>query len=184
MLQTMRSAKFQKFFWSLLAIAFVGGFVFYESSGLWNGRAPVTTTTAVAEVNGETIPYLQYQQAAQSAASREEQRVGHQLTLDERQRLDNQTFDELVSNVLLRQEYRRRGIFVTDQDIKDAARNAPPPQLMQAPELQTDGRFDAAKYARYMASPQAKASGDGSGKDTLRRFVKSIENHRRTDAQK
>ena len=159
MLQTMRSAKFQKFFWSLLAIVFVGGFVFYESSGLWNGRAPVTTTTAVAEVNGETIPYLAYQQAAENAATQEQQRLGRQLTLDERQRLDNQTFDQLVTDVLLRQEYKRRGITVTDQELKDAARTSPPPQLLQAPELQTEGRFDPAKYVRYMSSPQAKQSG-------------------------
>ncbi len=159
MLQTMRSAKLQKFFWSLLAIVFVGGFVFYESSGLWNGRAPVTTTTVVATVNGEEIPYLAWQQASQNAATEEEQRVAHPLTLDERQRLDDRTFNEIVTNVLLRQEYKRRGISVTAAEIQDAARVSPPPQLLQAPELQTEGRFDPAKYVRYMASPAAKQSG-------------------------
>ncbi len=52
MLQSMRSAA--KYVWILIVVAFVGGFLLAETSGLL-GRAPVTTTSAVAEVNGEKI---------------------------------------------------------------------------------------------------------------------------------
>ena len=59
----------------------------------------------------------------------------------------------------MRQEYKRRGIVVTDEEIADAARSSPPPQLLQSPELQTNGRFDPEKYQRYLASPAARQEG-------------------------
>ena len=52
MLQSMRSAA--KYIWIILIVAFVGSFLLYETSGL-AGRAPVTTTTSIATVNGEEI---------------------------------------------------------------------------------------------------------------------------------
>ena len=54
MLQSMRSAA--KYIWIFIVIVFVGVFLFTETSGLL-GRAPVTTGTAVAKVNGDEIPY-------------------------------------------------------------------------------------------------------------------------------
>ena len=50
MLQSMRSAA--KYIWIILVIAFVGGFLLVETSGLL-GRAPVTTGTAVGEGNDQ-----------------------------------------------------------------------------------------------------------------------------------
>ena len=54
MLQQMRSKA--GIIWIIVAVAFVGGFVFADMSGLI-GRAAVTTSTVVAEVNGEDILY-------------------------------------------------------------------------------------------------------------------------------
>src|SRR4029078_8769841 len=81
------------------------------------------------------------------------------ISLDERQRLMDQAFDQLVTDALLRQEYRRRGITVTDDEILQAARYSTPPGLMQSPDLQTDGQFDPAKYQRFLASPLARQQG-------------------------
>ena len=58
----------------------------------------------------------------------------------------------MVSELLLQQEYEKRGIRVTDQEIIDAARFSPPPQFYSTPELQTDGRFDPVKYERFLQS--------------------------------
>lgn len=156
MLQQFRSAA--KYIWIIIVVAFIGGFLIYETSGLV-GRAPVTTSTIVAKVNGEEIPYLAWMNASASLAQQREQELGRGLTLDERQALDGQAFDQLVGDVLLRQEYEKRGIRVTDQEVIEAARFAPPPQMAQNPELQTDGRFDPQKYQRLLSSPLAKSSG-------------------------
>ncbi|MEP6780817.1 MAG: peptidyl-prolyl cis-trans isomerase, partial [Gemmatimonadaceae bacterium] len=77
--------------------------------------------------------------------------------------VEDQAYDQLVNETLLRQEYRRRGISVSDDEILQAARTSPPPGALQSPELMTDGRFDPAKYQRLLTSPQARASGTLAG---------------------
>lgn len=156
MLQNMRSAA--KYVWILLVIFFIGGFLLVETSGLL-GRATVTTGTAVGSVNGDDITYVEWQNAAQQLAQSEEARSGRALSLDEMQRMEDQAFEQLVTERLLQQELRRRGIAVTDDEIRQAAQYSPPPQFLQSPELQTEGRFDPEKYQRFLASPAAKQQG-------------------------
>jgi peptidyl-prolyl cis-trans isomerase D len=152
----MRSAA--KYIWIILVVAFVGSFLLYETSGL-AGRAPVTTTTSIASVNGEEILLTTWQNAVNALEQQQQQQLGSALTLDQRQTLEDRAFDELVTEILLTQEYKRRGITVTDDEILQAARLAPPPQAMQSPDLQTDGQFDMQKYLRLLASPMARQSG-------------------------
>jgi peptidyl-prolyl cis-trans isomerase D len=147
-----------KYIWIIIVVVFVGGFLLAQTSGLL-GRAPVTNTTAVATVNREDILASTWYQATQNLEQDETQRSTQPISLDQRQRLMDQAFDQLVSDALLRQEYSRRGITVSDDEILQAARYSPPPQLMQAPDLQTDGQFDPAKYQRFLASPLAKQNG-------------------------
>lgn len=156
MLQQMRSSA--KYIWIVIVIAFAGGFLLYETSGLL-GRTAVSTSTVVAKVNGEDIPYMVWANTAASLAQQEEQQRTRGLTLDERRQIDDQAFNQLVNDRLLQQEYEKRGIHVTDEEIIEAAKFMPPPQFREAPELLTDGRFDAAKYQRFLASPGAKQQG-------------------------
>jgi peptidyl-prolyl cis-trans isomerase D len=152
----MRSSA--KYIWIFLVIFFVGGFLLAETSGLL-GRAPVTTSTAVATVNGEEILASTWFNATSALEQQATQQTGKSISLDDRQRLQDQAFEQLVSDALLRQEYKRRGITVTDEEIADVARTSPPPQLLQSPELQTEGRFDPEKYQRFLASPAARQEG-------------------------
>ena len=156
MLQSMRSSA--KYIWVFLIIFFVGGFLLAESSGLL-GLAPVTTTTAVATVNGEDILATTWYNATSQLEQQATQESGRGITLDERRRLSDQAFEQLVGDALMRQEYRRRGIRVSDKEIAEAAKFAPPPQLAQSAELQTDGQFDPEKYQRFLASPAARQEG-------------------------
>jgi peptidyl-prolyl cis-trans isomerase D len=152
----MRSSA--KSIWIFLVIFFVGGFLLAETSGLL-GRAPVTTSTAVATVNGEDILATTWYNALNALEQQATQQTGRSVTLDERRRLADEAFEQLVGDALLRQEYRRRGIGVTKEEIAEAARYSPPPQLAQSPELQTEGRFDPEKYQRFLSSPAARQEG-------------------------
>ncbi|MEP6991486.1 MAG: peptidylprolyl isomerase [bacterium] len=148
----MRSSA--KFVMWILLIAFVGGFLLFQTSGLM-GSAPITSTTAVATVNGKDILYTDWQRRAQQL----QQQSGRTLTQDEQHRLENQTFDDMVSEILLEQEYKKRGIVVSNEELRDYARFAPPQWIRSAPDLQTDGQFDPSKYQRLLASSQARQSG-------------------------
>ena len=155
MLQKMRSAA--KWVWLFIAAAFVGVFLFAQTSGLI-GRAPLTPTTPVAKVNGREILYSEWQQRVQQA-TQNQQRSGRSLTQDEVRQIENETLDEMIVQALLEQEYRRRGITVSDDEMREFARYAPPPFLYNAPDLQTEGRFDPQKYQRLLASSQARQGG-------------------------
>ena len=147
-----------KYIWIFLFIAFVGGFLLGDVSGLI-GRAPVTASSVVATVNGEEIPYLTWQNLVNSLAQQEQQQSQRGITLDDQRRLEEQAFEQLVGDVLLSQEYARRGIRVSDAEIRDAALLSPPAQVYQNPDFQTDGRFDPAKYQRFISSPVARQQG-------------------------
>ena len=156
MLQQMRSSA--KYIWIFLIVAFVGGFLLADASGLI-GVGQITPTTPVAKVNGEEILATTWFNATNAMEQQATQQTGRSVSLDDRRRLADEAFEQLVQDALLRQEYRRRGIRVTNEEIAEAARFAPPPQLAQSPELQTDGRFDMAKYQRFLASPAARQQG-------------------------
>lgn len=152
----MRSAA--KYIWIFIFVAFVGGFLLAETSGLL-GRSPVSTSTVVATVNGEDIPYMLWANASQSLAQQQEQQQGRGVSLDERAELDERAYNQLVNDILLRQEYEKRGIRVTDDEVIQTAQFSPPPQFQQNVEFQTDGKFDMAKYRRFLASPAARQQG-------------------------
>jgi peptidyl-prolyl cis-trans isomerase D len=156
MLQSMRSSA--KYIWIFVTVAFIGGFLLYESSGLF-GSAPVTSTTAVATVNGEDILVTTWQTLSGQLEQQRTAASGESISLDERQAIQDQAYNQLVDEALLRQELRRRGVVVSVDELTNAAKYSPPPQLMQDPELQTNGQFDLAKYQRFLTSPTAKQSG-------------------------
>lgn len=156
MLQQFRGVA--KYIWIFLFIAFVGGFLLADMSGLI-GQSPITTSTVVAKVNGDEIPYLAWENLTRQLMQQQEQQAGRAMTADERLQVEQQAFDQLVTDALLRQEYERRGIRVTDEEIIAAANTSPPPQFYQAPELLTEGRFDIEKYRRFLSSPVARQQG-------------------------
>jgi peptidyl-prolyl cis-trans isomerase D len=153
-LQSMRSAA--KYIFWLITISFIGGFIFVETSGLL-GRN-VTRGTAVGRVNGQPISFDVWDRTVRTMTE-QAQREGRALTLDDQRRIEDAAFQQLVTDVLLRSELDRRGITVTVDEIRQAALTFPPPELANAPELQTEGRFDPEKYQRYLRSPAARQQG-------------------------
>ena len=157
MLQTFRS--FGKYIFWGLAVTFIGGFVFYESSGLFGRESGPTLGTTVVRVDGQEVAYGAYQRALEAAVQQEEQQRGRSLTLDERAEVEKKTYDEIVTEILLEHEYKKRGISVTEEEIIEYAKFSPPPQYAKLPELQTNGQFDFEKYQRFLRNPQARQQG-------------------------
>jgi peptidyl-prolyl cis-trans isomerase D len=142
------------YIWLIVVGFFLFGFVFYQLSGI--GSSQAGPTGVVATVNGRDITVTEWARATAQRDQARSQQLARPLSLDERQQLDQQTFDELVTNILIDQELEKRHIGVTDAEIIEAARTSPPPELMNAPQLQTEGKFDPDKYLRFLTSPMAK----------------------------
>ncbi|HRQ79122.1 MAG TPA: SurA N-terminal domain-containing protein, partial [Gemmatimonadaceae bacterium] len=98
----MRGAA--KFIWIFLFVAFVGGFLLADMSGLI-GMTGVSPTTVVGEVNGKEIPYLAWENLTRQLVQQQEQQSGRPVSQDERLQAEQAAFDQLVQELLLQQEY-------------------------------------------------------------------------------
>jgi len=148
MMRAMRENA--KWIFYILAIAFVGWLVFDVGMGVTGVK---TGGDVVLKVDGTEIHYPQFQEALSAAQQQiRDQGQTAPLTDDEEKQLEDRVVDQMVQDVVLDEAYRRLHITVSDQEIIDAARTSPPPEVMQSPDFQTNGQFDMNKWLRFLAS--------------------------------
>ena len=149
----MRSMRANaKWIMLLVALAFAGWMVFDVGMDV-TGQGGASIGDAAGRVNGTKIDLQTYYNALRAAQERRRfEGGGYGYTLEEQRAFEDGVFEELVQQVLLQQEYNRRGIRVSDAEIIAAAQFSPPPEIIQAADFQTDGVFDLDKYRRFLAS--------------------------------
>lgn len=109
------------------------------------------SANVVLKVNGREVPVTLYQQRLQTAYEQYRQQTGQStLAREDEQQVQDQVTNQLIQEILLQQEYGRLGIQVTDEEIIDAARSSPPPEIMRDPQFQTDGQFDIRKWQQFL----------------------------------
>ena len=152
MLSTMREKT--KIVMVILAVAFVGWLVFGVGMDI-TGRKN-SATQDVGSVNGVAIRQTQFQAAYRAVYDQARaQNPGVTFSREEQREFETQAFNQLVQDELLREEYARHGIVVTDREIVDVVRRSPPAEVRAIPDLQTNGQFDPAKYERFLGSNNA-----------------------------
>jgi peptidyl-prolyl cis-trans isomerase D len=148
-MRTMRASA--KWIMGVVAFLFVGWMIYgygMDIAGRGSARQNI-----IARVNGRPIDAQTFYQAVRNEQERlRQQQQPAPSTLAEQQQLENDVLEQLVQNVILRDELKRRGITVTDQEIRDAAQTSPPPEVLDLPEFQTEGKFDMQKYQRFISS--------------------------------
>jgi peptidyl-prolyl cis-trans isomerase D len=111
--------------------------------------------TFVGEINGVGIPLRNYQQLVQNEIESRQRQSGHSLSAEEVEDVRNAVWDQLIQQQSLDQEYKRRNIDATPDEIATAISENPLPELMARPEFKTDNKFDIAKYQRWLRSGTA-----------------------------
>ena len=140
-----------------VTIFIVGGFLAWMVYGIGmevtgsGGRRP----GELGSVNGTPITIEAWQQRVQQLEEQARAQGGGRLSAEDQKQIEDRAWSDLVDQVLMQQELARRGIRVTDDEIRFAAMNVPAPQMMQQEIFQTNGQFDLAKYRQYLSSPQA-----------------------------
>ncbi|MEZ4588749.1 MAG: peptidyl-prolyl cis-trans isomerase [Gemmatimonadales bacterium] len=124
----------------------------FDLSGLGGGGGGLISRSDVGKVNGQAINLRLFDQRVQNAINNEQERASGPLGLDQITAIRQQVWDQVVREVLFNEEYSRRRLTVTDDEVAEAIRNIPLPEIQQLPELQTNGRFDPEKYQRWLAS--------------------------------
>ncbi len=149
MMQQMRASA--KWIMLVVAVAFVGWMVFDVGMQIGGQGSGARLTDAVARVNGTKIDLQTFNTAVRNANEQQRQQFGSiPITLEEQRALEDRVLENLIQDVLLAQEFRRRGLRATNAEIIQAANNSPPPELLQEQQFFTDGRFDLEKYRRYL----------------------------------
>ena len=142
-----------KWIMALTAVTFVGLMVFGWGMDITGRSGAQATGGELGRVNGDPITYEEYNTALRNAYD-QAQRQGS-VSAAQNKQIEEQTWNQLVLQKLVNQELRRRGIDVTNAEIRQAARFAPPTEFMSNAVFQTNGQFDLNKYHEFLASPSA-----------------------------
>ena len=139
--------------WIMLvtAVAFVGLMVFQWGMDI-TGRSGLSISE-LGSVNGTPVTYEAFNQTYRSLFDQVQASQEDPVTTQQVSDIEDAAWDEVVNQVLIRQELRRRGIVVTNEELLNAARFSPPPEFQASPAFQTDGVFDIQKYQTFLNSP-------------------------------
>ena len=139
--------------WIMLitAFAFVGLMVFQWGMDI-TGRSGLSVGE-IGSVNGVPVSYEEYNFTYSRLMDQIQNSQEEPITSQQISDIEDAAWDEVVNQVLIRQELQRRGIEVTDDEVRSAARFSPPAELRSSPAFQTDGVFDIQKYQAFLASP-------------------------------
>jgi peptidyl-prolyl cis-trans isomerase D len=151
MMQQMRENT--KWIMLVTALSFVALMVFEWGMDLTGRSGAQASGGEIGRVNGEPIMLEEYNAVHRNLREQQQRTQEEPITLAMERQIEEAAWEQIITQKLLQQELRRRGIRVTDEEVQEAARVAPPPELTDAPAFQTNGQFDLAKYQQFLASP-------------------------------
>jgi peptidyl-prolyl cis-trans isomerase D len=108
----------------------------------------------IGRVNGDPVMYDQYIATYRNLYDQLQQSQEQAVTSSQNRQLEEEAWNQVVTQILIQQELERRGIEVTDQEIREAALFAPPPGIQADPTFQTNGNFDLQKYQTFLSTSQ------------------------------
>lgn len=153
MMQMIRSTA-GKIIVPILMLFFLGWMVFeIGMDALGGGLAGGTQN--VGSVNGDPITLQAYNERYQQLYQQAQQQG--EVTDEMARRIEDEAWEQLVQETLMRQELERRGIRVSDREVVWAARNLPHPAISRQEIFLTNGQFDINKYREFLAGPTMSA---------------------------
>jgi peptidyl-prolyl cis-trans isomerase D len=149
MMKAMRKLT-KQILWIVIA-AFVGTIIF-----AWGMEFSTKKRKGgiLATINGQDINLTTFQTFYDQTLRETEQSKGEvdDQTADQ---IREDVFNQMVNDVLLQQETKKRGITVTDAETFEYLKRFPPKELMENPAFRTpEGKFDYQKYLQALADPR------------------------------
>jgi len=125
---------------TIIVLSFVGTIFL-----IWGeGKEGLQGSSYAVKVNGEKIPYDEFLRTYDRMKDSIQQIYGQPLTpeMEKQMGVRKMALDTIIGNALVRQEARRMGIRVSDDDVAAA--------ISQMPFFQRDGVFDAKLYDQVL----------------------------------
>ena len=150
MMRAMREIT-KPVFW-VVAVSFIGWMAYGQITDIVGGGRDV-----VLKVDGTIVRSQPFQQQYQATLEQyRRQQGGGRLSREDERQVQDRVADQFIQKILLDRAYHRFGITVSDDEIIQAARSSPPPQILQQvlqdATFQTNGQFDITKWQRYISS--------------------------------
>ncbi|MBW3660363.1 MAG: peptidyl-prolyl cis-trans isomerase [Gemmatimonadetes bacterium] len=142
-----------KFIMVIVAIAFVGLMVFEWGMDFSGQTATGGQPTDLGRVNGAEVTVDAYQRQYQILLEQAQQSSPGGLSDDELERIEQQAWDDVVNLTLLQEEARDREIEISDVELVEYIKFNPPPDMVNLPAFQSEGRFDLQKYQQALSDP-------------------------------
>src|SRR5574341_1594515 len=151
MLKTMRKmTKPIMWFVAIIFVAFLG----------WQGAVNIKGQGNIAIINGQDIPYQAYQSFYDRNYQLAQKEYGDTVEFDKviTDQIRTKTWEDIVTQALLSQEAKKRGIGVTDKEVFEYLRRFPPVEILRpetVEQFMTEGKFDYNKYAQALLDPRS-----------------------------
>lgn len=149
-MQKLRGSVAKIFVW-VIAGSFVGLIVFEWGMDITGLR---TRTNVLGEVDGEKIMADQYYQRIQNQIDIRRSQGNGEITDQEMDQIENQVWEEMIQEILMLREIKRRGIAATDSEVISIIKDNPPDLIRTNETFQTDGYFDMVKYRQALSDPR------------------------------
>ncbi len=141
--------------WIMLitALAFVALMVFEWGMDATGRSGAQVSGGEVGRVEGTPVLYSEYMATYQNLYNQQQAAMDEPITTAMNRQIEEAAWQQVVMEKLIARELERRGIVVTDEEVRQAARNIPPQEFMSNPMFLTNGQFDINKYHQFLASP-------------------------------
>jgi len=110
----------------------------------------------IAVVNGDNIPYQQYQQTLEQLRDQARQQMNGELSQAQRDQLEERAYDQLVTSTLLEQEMDRLGVTVTDGEILDMVYGENPHPLIRQQFADSTGQINYQLLSNFAQRSEAQ----------------------------
>lgn len=154
---------------SIVAYVLFGAIILVFVLSSFSDRQGPAGGAIVAEINGHIISGAELNEEVGQLERFYNQMFGGNFGMQaQRQMLESQAIENLITRELLAQESTKAGVLVSDKEIRDF--------IVEIPAFQEQGRFDKARYFQYLESTRSTAEEFESKirKETQRMRVKRI----------
>ncbi len=136
----------------ILVLAFVATIIFDWGMGGFQSGTP---QGVIAEVNGDEITYEEFNNAYQQELRQQREQTGRDPEGYQLQQIENQVFERLVQQRLLRDVVQEMNLASSDEEIGEELWNNPPQLIRETPAFHDSlGQFDMSLYQSALQNPQ------------------------------
>jgi peptidyl-prolyl cis-trans isomerase D len=173
MMQTMRNSA--KIIFFIVLVTFVGFMAYGGVVSLLSNKNRANSggpeAGVVGIVNGEKLSSSAFDESYRNRMQGLT-KDDHEPTDQELEQARNDIWNNMTTMTLFNQEAAKHGILVTDAEVADYMRQAPPKEIIESKEFATDGKFDISKYQMWLQ--QLASSSDPRAQDILNGFETQI----------